>query len=273
MIHGWWMGMFSEFIGTLLLILLGNGVCASTSLKKMFGNQPNKWIVVVLGWGFAVFIGATVSSAMGGNGYLNPAVLIMSAIEASNNIATSSDIFHKGFEVFNNQSTAIVSTFFIILMFEILGAFFGQTLLDFINFKFIKDKENDLQTIRCSHCTSPSYKNKEDNAWVFNLSYEFVGTLVLLGCILAFSRYSSISNLSTIPVTFVIMAIGISLGSATGYAINPIRDLIPRITFWGFIKLFRKEDITSNICEWGYSWVPILGPMVAGVIIGCISLI
>lgn len=280
----YWLAMFSEFIGTAILVLLGNGVCAATSLKRMNANQSGKWIVIAMGWGFAVFVAATISAAMGGGGMLNPAVLIMQSIGASKEL---SGMFAMGVLAFQTTNTAavITLTFFIVLIFELLGAIFGQIVLNFINFKFLKDKENDLLTIRGSHCTAPAYKNKEERAAIFNFSYEFMGTLILLAAILAFNKMPagstadvqsggfSLGALSNLAVTFVIMSIGLSLGSATGYAINPARDLMPRIVFASFVNIFRKEDKVANIADWGYSWVPVVGPMVAGVIIGLFSLI
>ena len=276
--------MFSEFIGTAILIILGNGVCAATSLKRMNANQSGKWIVIAMGWGFAVFVAATISAAMGGGGFLNPAVLIMQSIGASKELG---GMFAMGVVALQTTDVdaVITLTFFIVLIFELLGAIFGQIVLNFINFKFLKDKENDLLTIRGTHCTAPAYKNKEERAAVFNFSYEFMGTLILLACILAFGKLPaggvadiqsggfSLGALSNLAVTFVIMSIGLSLGSATGYAINPARDLMPRVVFASFVNIFRKEDKVANIADWGYSWVPVAGPMAAGVIIGLFALI
>ena len=280
----YWLAMFSEFIGTAILIILGNGVCAATSLKRMNANQSGKWIVIAMGWGFAVFVAATISAAMGGGGFLNPAVLIMQSIGASKELG---GMFAMGVVALQTTDVdaVITLTFFIVLIFELLGAIFGQIVLNFINFKFLKDKENDLLTIRGTHCTAPAYKNKEERAAVFNFSYEFMGTLILLACILAFGKLPaggvadiqsggfSLGALSNLAVTFVIMSIGLSLGSATGYAINPARDLMPRVVFASFVNIFRKEDKVANIADWGYSWVPVAGPMAAGVIIGLFTLI
>lgn len=210
---------------------------------------------------------------------LNPAVLIMQSIGASKEL---SGVFAYGAASFagvpelvgenlsnssvnliaNVNSDAVITlTFFIVLIFELLGAIFGQIVLNFINFKFLKDKENDLLTIRGSHCTAPAYKNKEERAAIFNFSYEFMGTLILLAAILAFNKLPtgaqadvqsggfSLGALSNLAVTFVIMSIGLSLGSATGYAINPARDLMPRIVFASFVNIFRKEDKVANIAD------------------------
>ncbi|WP_052663024.1 MIP/aquaporin family protein [Mycoplasmoides pirum] len=273
----WLLALFSEFIGTAILILLGNGSVAAVSFKRMNANQSGKYILIALGWGFAVFIGAAVSIAMGGSGWLNPAVAISNSIASSNGTWVDPLVL-KGIAALNGNGVvdlsikggAIAATFFIALIFEILGAMFGQIILDFINFKFIKDRENDILTIRGMHCTTPVYSNKKDRALIYNVGYEFVGTIVLLGAILAFNQVSALSN--PIFVALVIMSIGISLGSATGYAINPARDLAPRLVFFGLIKQFRRNEYTSTICDWQYSWVPIAGPMVAGLIIGLIGL-
>ncbi|MDE7088086.1 MAG: aquaporin family protein [Malacoplasma sp.] len=300
----YWLAMFSEFIGTAILIILGNGVCAATSLKRMNANQSGKWIVIAMGWGFAVFVAATISAAMGGGGFLNPAVLIMQSIGASKTLSSETVNAMLALEIppqggmyglgvlalqTTDAAAVITLTFFIVLIFELLGAIFGQIVLNFINFKFLKDKENDLLSIRGTHCTAPAYKNKEERAAVFNFSYEFMGTLILLACILAFGQLPTstlgndgtvasgneivLGSLSNLAVTFVIMSIGLSLGSATGYAINPARDLMPRIVFASFVNIFRKEDKVANIADWGYSWVPVAGPMAAGVIIGLFALI
>lgn len=273
---GFWLPAFSEFIGTALLILLGNGVCAAVSFKKMGANQSGKFVLIVFGWAFAVFLGALVSSSMGGYGHLNPAVTIMDAIKNSVNVGELT-IYSTAMQGFNiTASAAIALVFFLFLVFQMTGAMFGQMVLNFINCKFLKDKENDILTIRGTHCTAPAWSNREDKATIFNFSYELVGTLVLCGVILALGNKKFDANLggmNGVPVTFLIASIGISLGSATGYAINPVRDLGPRIIYVSFVKLFRKEDIVEKHANWGYSWVPVVAPLVGGIIIGCLGLI
>ncbi len=236
----------------------------------MGANQPGKFVLIVLGWGFAVFVGASVSSAMGGVGWLNPAVAIYEAIAAGT--GTTNTLFVTGEAVLgNNLAGAVVASLIIAIIFEFLGAMFGQGILDFINYKFIRDRENDIFSIRGMHSTAPAYKNKEDKATIYNLAYEFFGTVVLLAFILA-SGFLNLT-LGAIPVAFVIMSIGISLGSATGYAINPARDLGPRMVFAFVAKKWRSEDYSKQVCDWGYSWVPVAGPMAAGVVMGLFGLI
>lgn len=268
----WWLGLLSELIGTAVLILLGNGVCASVSYKRMNANQSGKWILISFAWGLAVFAGAMVSIAMGGNGWLNPVVSIMNAIIASKN---PDGLYAAGIDATGSVAAGIAATFFISVIFQMLGAMLGQSVLNFINYKFIKDKENPLDVIRGAHSTGAAYKNKEDKATIFNLSYEFVGTLVLTGMLLVFGKVPAISNSGIVPlfVMLVITSIGMSLGSATGFSLNPARDLGPRIVFAGLVNFLRKEDKVAGICDWGYSWVPVVAPMAAGVVMGCFGLI
>ncbi|RXY96436.1 aquaporin family protein [Malacoplasma penetrans] len=267
------MGLLSELVGTAVLILLGNGVCASVSYKRMNANQSGKWILISFAWGLAVFAGAMVSIAMGGDGWLNPVVSIMQAIIASKN---PGGLYATGILATGSVAAGIAATFFISVIFQMLGAMLGQSVLNFINYKFIKDRENPLDVIRGAHSTGAAYKNKEDKATIFNLSYEFVGTLVLTGMILVFgSNKSGIPSVNIGPlfVMLIITSIGMSLGSATGFSLNPARDLGPRIVFAGLVNFLRKEDKVAGICDWGYSWVPVVAPMAAGVVMGCFGLI
>lgn len=242
--------LLSEFLGTLFLILLGNGVVYSVSGTKMFANQPGKWVVVAMGWGFGVLVGVIISQALGGSGHLNPAVSIYAAI--------------------SNKDAKILAY----IPMQILGAMAGQIILNFINWRHIG--ETDLVTVRSAHCTSPAYENKGKTT-IFNFSYEFVGTAVLLSVILALSKNQNITlaNLGPLPVTFLVMSIGMSLGSSTGYAINPARDLGPRIIYFAMEKLLMKkrtkEFIGASFSSYG--WLPVVAPSLAGVVIGLFGLI
>lgn len=275
----YWLATFSEFIGTALLILLGNGVCAAVSYKRMGANQAGKFVCIILGWGLAVFLAALVSSSMGGVGHLNPAVTIMDAISVAGKSDLSGTVYgHAMSEMNLAKEAAIAITFVLFTVFQFVGAMFGQVVSNFINFKFITDKENDLLTIRGCHATAPAYENKKDKATIFNFAYEFIGTLVLVGLIVAFGAGSNKIQgengaLGTIPVAFLIMSIGLSLGSATGYAINPVRDFGPRMVFVLFAKIFRKDEFNKGMINWEYAWVPVVAPMLAGAIVGLITLI
>lgn len=247
-----WSLVLAEFIGTLVLIMLGNGVGYSVSAKRMFANQSGKWIVIALAWGFAVLFGVIVSTAIANRlgvsatNHLNPAVTIFAALKGKNPELLG------------------------LIPFQFLGAMTGQLILNFINWKHIG--ETDLATVRGSHCTGPAFANNE-KATIFNFSYELVGTLMLLGIILAFD-YNNLGNLGPLPVTFLVMAIGMSLGSSTGYAINPARDLGPRIVYFLMEKTVLKSRKSELVgANWSYSWVPVIAPSIAGVIIGGLALI
>ncbi|WAM04274.1 MIP/aquaporin family protein [Mycoplasmopsis cynos] len=233
----------SELVGTLFLVLLGNGVVFSVSHKRMFANQPGKWIVIALGWGFAVLAGVVVGAAMGGPAHLNPAVTIFALV--------SDKFAHPEWLGF--------------IVMQFIGAILAQIILDFINWKHIQ--ETDLASVRGSHCTGPAFSNKEGGT-IFNFSYELVGTLVLVGVILAVMK-TNFQNITGIIVTMIVMSIGLSIGASTGYAINPARDLGPRMLYWFMEKTFlrsrEKEHIGANF---GYGWIPVIAPMVGEAIIG-----
>ncbi|MDJ1646057.1 MIP/aquaporin family protein [Mycoplasma phocimorsus] len=238
----------SEFLGTLFLILLGNGVVYSVSAKRMFANQSGKWIVIVMGWGFAVMVGVIISLALNGAAHLNPAVTIWSWVSGK----------------FSNHLQLIF------IPMQILGAMAAQIILNFINWKHIQ--ETELIVVRSAHSTGPAYNHKEGGT-IFNFAYELIGTLVLLGTIVAIGK-ANISNLGPLPVTFLVMSIGISLGSSTGYAINPARDLGPRIIYFFTEKIFLRKRKQEHIgANWAYSWIPVIAPIIAGFIIGGLSLL
>ncbi|CAT04703.1 Aquaglyceroporin [Mesomycoplasma conjunctivae] len=242
--------LLSEFLGTLFLILFGNGVNYSVSATKMFANQPGKWIVIALAWGFAVLLGVIVAQALGGPAHLNPAVSIYASI--------------------SGKDASILAY----IPFQFLGAIAGQIILNFINFKHIQD--TDLAVVRSCHSTSPAYKN-EGKTTIFNFSYELVGTLALLGIILAFGKGSNkegLAFLGPLPVTFLVMAIGMSLGSSTGYAINPARDLGPRLVYYVTEKFILKSRQSDHVgANFTYGWLPVVAPSLGGVIIGLFGLI
>lgn len=287
-----WMSCFAEFMGVLVLVLLGNGVIACTHYKRMIGNQPGKHIQVVVGWGLAIFLSVLINKSMGGYGQLNPAVTSMEAITATklnfNELSLDptyiKNAFFVGYQALNvSASAGIFLTWFIFIMFQFLGAMTAQIILNFLTYKFITDRENDIFTVRTCHSTSPVYKNKEDKAALFNFSFEFVGTCILAGVVLAFGSDGFVENVPTstipsafasIPASLLVASLIVSLGAATGYALNPARDFGPRIIFHYTAKVLRKEDVSiHDYAEWSYSWVPLLAPWTAGILIGCFGLI
>lgn len=250
-----WQTILGEIIGTMILIILGNGVCFSVSHKKMFANyQQSKWILIVIGWGLAVFVSVLIAQAIGAPGHLNPAVSLYTSINTKNAI------------------------YLIFIIFQLIGAIIGQIILDLINWQFIiSTSKDDSFATKSAHCTIPALNKK--NNFLTNFSYEFLGTAILLSVILATSiikqnNLSSKEISNTTQVTIAIIAIGISIGSATGYAINPARDLGPRIVY-SIIKpqIEKKTKNKLTNTEWNYSWIPIIAPLSASCVIGAFSLI
>ncbi|WP_029904224.1 MIP/aquaporin family protein [Prevotella sp. 10(H)] len=213
-----------EFIGTTILILFGAGVCANVSLKKTFGNSSG-WVVIAFGWGFAVFVGAFISSPYSG-AHLNPAVTIGLAIAGS----------FKG---------SVIGY----IIAQMLGAILGATLV-YLMYKPHFDAEENADAKLSVFCTSPAIKN-----WFSNFFSEVIGTFALVFGIL-YAAGAEIAG--PLPVAILIVAIGMSLGGTTGYAINPARDLGPRIAH-AILPIKAKRD--SN---WGYAWLPVVAPICGG---------
>ncbi len=211
-----------EFIGTAILILFGAGVCANVSLKKTLGNGAG-WGVISFGWGFAVFVAAFISTPYSG-GHLNPALTIGLAIAGS----------FKG-----NVIGYIIA--------QILGAILGASLV-YLMYKPHFDEEEDADKKKGVFCTGPAIR-----AYFYNFISEVIGTFILVFGVL-FVGGAEIAG--PLPVSLVIVAIGMSLGGTTGYAINPARDLGPRIAH-AILPIKGKRD-----SDWAYSWIPVFGPIV-----------
>ncbi|OFM28983.1 MIP/aquaporin family protein [Corynebacterium sp. HMSC072A02] len=235
-----------EFIGTALLLLLGNGVCAVVNLRTS-GARGSDWIVIAMGWGLAVFIGASVADPTGG--HLNPAVTIMLAVNGS-------------------LEWSLVPYY---LLGQILGAMLGA-FLAWATFKQLFDANNLDEAGNVTGAnkntggiffTKPAHPN---NGW--NAVTEFIATCVLLMFIAFGPTGGELGPLSYFGVAFVIVSIGLSLGTATGYAINPVRDLGPRIMYAFFLPIKDKGD-----ANWGYAWVPVVAPMLAAVVVGLLSMV
>lgn len=246
-----WQRVLGEFLGTLVLVLLGNGANYSVSGKRFFANQSGKWIIVVFGWALAVLAGIIVAQSFNSPAHLNPAISIYSSIST------------KDYEPI------------VYIPFQFLGAISAQIVLNFINWKHIC--ETDLVDVRSAHCTAPAFSNKKDKATIFNFSYELIGTIILIAIVWSLSNGTNLielSKFSPIFVSLIILSIGISLGSSTGYAINPARDLGPRFVYF----VFEKTILKSRKAEWiganfSYGWIPALSPAFAGAIMGSFALI
>lgn len=221
--------LLGEIIGTMLLILLGDGVVANVVLNKTKG-QNSGWIVITTGWAFAVFVGAYVSAGVSG-AHLNPAVTVGLAV--------------NGGTPWSEVPLYIIAQF--------IGAFVGAVLVwaQYLpHFAATEDKGLKLAVFS----TGPAIRNP-----VTNLISEILGTFALVFGILALG-YSGITGLGPLPVAFLVWGIGLSLGGSTGYAINPARDLGPRIAH------FLLPIAGKGGSDWGYSWIPVVGPIIGAVV-------
>jgi glycerol uptake facilitator protein len=226
----------AELIGTMLLILLGNSVVANSILEKTKGNGGG-WIVITTGWALAVFVGVTVAAPHSG-AHINPAVTL-------------------GLAMIGSFPWAEVPMF---ILAQMLGAALGSMLVWILyhqHFEATEDKDLKM----AAFCTAPAIRNT-----VRNFISEIAGTFVLMYAILhvvdpeiSTSAGSvtkvGLGSLGAIPVTLIVFAIGLSLGGTTGYAINPARDLAPRIMH-AILPIKGKRD-----SDWTYSWIPVLGPI------------
>lgn len=233
-----------EFIGTALLLLLGNGVCALVNLRTS-GARGSDWVVIALGWGMGVFVGASVADPTGG--HLNPAVTLMLAVNGS-------------------LEWSLVPYYF---LGQILGAILGA-ILAWAAFKQLFDANNydDAGNVTGANketngifFTKPAHPK---NGW--NAVTEFIATCVLLMFIAFGPTGGELGPMSYFAVAFVVVSVGLSLGTPTGYAINPVRDLGPRIAYAFILPIQDKGS-----ANWGYAWVPIVAPLVAAVAVGLLS--
>lgn len=218
----------AELLGTMVLILMGDGVCACSSLEKSKGKGAG-WIVITMAWGFAVMCGVFVAGPYSG-AHLNPALSV-------------------GLAIAGMFDWALVPGY---IAAQLAGSFAGA-LLVYVFYKDHYDATECPDTKLGTFCTMPAIEGHK----VRNLFCEILGTWFLVFMILMFSAKGNegLAGIAPLPVTMLIMAIGMSLGGATGYAINPARDLPPRIAH--AIVPFRSTKRDSG---WGYSWVPVVGP-------------
>ena len=231
--------ILAEFIGTMFLVLLGNGVCANVNLKKTFGHDSG-WLVIATGWALAVAFAVYVVNAFSG-AHLNPAVSIgLAAIGAG------------GF------SWAEVPGY---VLGQMGGAIAGAVLV-WLTYLAHWNETEDQGAIRGSFCNTPAIPNT-----VANMFTEIIGTFVLMLGVLAILTPENLvpnsglkEGLSPALVGLMVFAVGISLGGATGYAINPARDLGPRIAH-AFLPIKTKGD-----SGWGYSWIPVVGPIIGALL-------
>ncbi|MEO0789270.1 MAG: MIP/aquaporin family protein [Bacteroidota bacterium] len=227
--------LIGEFIGTALLILIGNGVVAGAVLKDT-KSEGSGWIIITLGWAMAVFIPVFIVAPASG-AHINPAVTV-------------------GLAVAGKFPWVEVPAY---LLAQMLGAFAGACLT-WLHFKPHFDRTEDQAAIQASFCTAPAIDDK-----IPNLISEIIGTFVLVYAVLYITgpefggTSGSLGSLDALPVALVVLGIGIGLGGTTGYAINPARDLAPRMAH-AVLPISNKGG-----SGWSYSWIPVIGPLLGGV--------
>ncbi len=222
-----------EMLGTMMLLLLGCGVVANVVLKGTKGNGGG-WLLINFGWGLGVFVGVYVAFKSGA--HLNPAVTLALTL----------------------NKTITFSTSLIYYAAELVGAFLGAVVC-WLAYKEHFDAEEDPALKLAVFSTGPAMRN-----YAWNLVTEIIGTFVLIFWILVSG--GSPSGLGPLAVALVVVGIGASLGGPTGYAINPARDLAPRIAH-AILPIKGKGHP-----DWAYSWVPIVGPLLGGTIAGLLYL-
>lgn len=222
--------IFSEFLGTMILILLGDGVCAAVNLKKSKA-EASGWIVIAFGWAMAVTIAVYVAGYMG-PAHLNPAVTIAMAMTGS-------------FE------WSLVVPFIVA---QVLGAVVGAVLVWLAYLPHWQVTE-DQGAVLGTFATGPAIRN-----YPANMVTEVIGTFVLVLGLLSFSQHNFTDGLNPLVVGALILSIGLSLGGPTGYAINPARDFGPRLAH----QLLPIP--TKGNSDWAYSWVPIVGPVIGATV-------
>lgn len=221
----------SEFVGTAFMVMLGSGVVANVVLNKTKGNNGG-WIVITFGWAIAVFVGVYIAAAKSG-AHLNPAVTIALAVAGKFEWANAPVYFAA----------------------QLTGAMAGS-LLAWVAYKKHFDETADANTILAVFCTGPAIKNT-----FFNLVTEGIGTFALiLGVLFITGADVKLGALDALPVALLVLGIGLGLGGPTGYAINPARDLGPRIIH--FLLPIKNKSHS----DWSYSWIPIVGPVIGAVL-------
>ena len=229
-----------ELIGTLALVLLGDGVCAAVTLNKSKA-QGAGWVVITLAWGFAVMVGVLIAGPVSG-AHLNPAVTLGLAL--------------AGTFAWNLVPGYIIA--------QMIGGFLGAAILIFLYGDHIAATDDDA-TIRGCFCTGPSIRNM-----FLNFCSEFVATFVLVFTLASIPAnsvtvgdnvYAIASNANWVLVYGVIVACGASFGGLTGYAMNAARDSAPRFAYQVLAPNKGHKD-----ADWGYGWIPAVAPICGGAV-------
>ena len=233
-----WTVFGSEVVGTFILILLGVGVVANVVLPGTYGNGAN-WLLINFGWGIAVFAGVFAGASSGA--HINPAVTLGIAVSGADEYAPDVPI--------------TLASSLVYVIGQLIGAFLGAVVA-WLAYRAHYDAATE--PVLGTFSTGPAIKSTANNVMT-----EVVGTFVLVYIILRFG--DTPSELGPLAVALLVVGIGASLGGPTGYAINPARDLGPRIAH-AVLPIRGKGD--SN---WGYAWVPIVGPLIGAVLGGLLS--
>ena len=229
----------AELIGTAILVLLGNGVVANVLLRGTKG-EGSGWIVITWGWGMAVFVAIFITARYSG-AHLNPAVTI-------------------GLGMAGQFDWALVPIY---LAAQMLGAVIGASLV-WLHYHPHWRPTEDRDLKLAVFCTAPAIRNVPAN-----LISEVIGTFVLVfGVLFLASPDVGLGALDALPVAFLVLVIGLCLGGTTGYAINPARDLGPRIAHALLPIPGGKRD-----SDWRYGWIPVVGPILGGILAALLYLL
>ncbi len=222
----------AELLGTLLLVLLGDGVVANVLLKSSKGENGG-WIVVSTGWGFAVALSVYIVGWVSG-GHINPAVTF-------------------GLALIGKTQWSLVPFY---ILGQVVGAMFGALLLYLVYYPHFQETESEEHLLLC-FCTKPALRMP-----FWNFLCEMIATAVLLLGICGILNYHNNLSGGIAPYLFgiLVFSIGLSLGGPTGYAINPARDFGPRLMHF-FLPIRRK-----GTSDWGYAWIPIVAPLLGAAV-------
>lgn len=227
----------AELIGTAILILLGDGVVANVVLKGTKGENSG-WIVITMGWGMAVFVAVFAVAAVSG-AHLNPAVTL-------------------GLAIAGNFPWVDVPVY---MGAQFMGAAVGAALV-WLHYRLHFEATDNADSKLAVFCTGPAIRDTSSN-----LISEIIGTFVLVFAVLYIAAPDvGLGALDALPVGLVVLVIGLALGGTTGYAINPARDLSPRLMH-ALLPISGKRD-----SDWGYSWIPVVGPLIGGALAAALSL-
>ena len=232
-----------EFIGTAMLILIGNGIVANLVLKETKGSDLG-WVGISLGWGIAVFIGVFIAADVSG-AHLNPAVTI-------------------GLATAGKFTWTMVPGY---ILAQTLGAMMGNILV-WLAYKKQYEATEDPNAILETFSTAPAVRSP-----FWNLITEAIGTFALVFGVFYIAGGAvgeetiSLGSLDALPVAFLVMGIGFGIGGPTGYAINPARDFGPRLLH-SLLPLRNK-----GTSDWNYAWVPIIGPILGALLAAGIFLL